>query len=265
MRRRSIFARFRTVPPMPTSCPCLPSSVIPASAIDDFTALRSARISTSSGGSDVRKASLTRSDPSGIDQECTSRRSRNDEISALPPPTSNVHPLVTGRSCTAPKNPSMASWSPSIVCSGTPSRWDRSISSCPSTASRTADVATRDHLPRAGALGDRDEVAQRLERALDRIGAEPVGVAQLASQAQRGTRVLDHVEVLALPEPEHDHAPGVRAEVDDGEGSVVGCRIQDRAPPPMLPHHGCRTVNGPPTRLTRRWRPPDSDSQMPTA
>ena len=142
MRRRSIFARFRTVPPMPTSCPCLPSSVIPASAIDDFTALRSARISTSSGGSDVRKASLTRRDPSGIDQECTSRRSRNDEISALPPPTSNVHPLVTGRSCTAPKNPSMASWSPSIVCSGTPSRWDRSISSCPSTASRTADVAT---------------------------------------------------------------------------------------------------------------------------
>ena len=96
-----------------------------------------------------------------------------------------------------------------------------------------------DHLRRAGPLRDRDEVAQRLERPLDRLRPEPVGIAEVPRQSQRCARVLDHVEVLALAEPEDDHPARVRADVDDREGPVVGRGVEDRVHAPMLPH-ACR-------------------------
>ena len=102
----------------------------------------------------------------------------------------------------------------------------------------------RDHPARACPLGDREEVPQGLDRPLDRIGPELVGITQVASEAQRGAGVLDHVEVLTSSPPEHDQAPGVRADVDDRERPVVGSGVEDGVHRAMLPHPGDGPVNG---------------------
>ena len=142
VRCMSIFARLRTVPPMPIrfSPLCNASMSEPSSA--SRTDFRNRLSCEPVGGSSSRYRSLTRSEPSSNDHVLVRRRSRNREISALPPPTSSVAPLVTERSWTAPTNPNRASVSPSMICSGTPSSRARSSSNRPSSASRTADVAT---------------------------------------------------------------------------------------------------------------------------
>ena len=80
----------------------------------------------------------------------------------------------------------------------------------------------RDDPRRTGAVGDRLEVVERLDRAGDRLGSEHVVVAELARQAERRPRVLEHVEVFVVAQPEHDHPARVRADVDDRERPVVG-------------------------------------------
>ena len=45
-------------------------------------------------------------------------------------------------------------------------------------------------------------------------GPELGAGVQLAREAERRARVLDDVEVLAVPQPEDDHPCGVRSDVD---------------------------------------------------
>ena len=95
------------------------------------------------GGSEVRKASDRRSDPSGKLQAPPRRRARNRQICMLPPPTSNWAPCSTGSPRTAPRNPACASSGPERMRSSMPSSL-RTVSSRagPLVASRTAEVAT---------------------------------------------------------------------------------------------------------------------------
>ena len=236
---------------------------MPASCIEVFTALRSARTSSSVGGSEVRNSSLTRSEPSGIDHDRWSRRSSEPrDLGAAAADVEGVavahrqvvhgavepqHRLVVAVDRLQRDPEAVSPVEQLLAVGGVANRRGRH----------------RDHLGRARALGDRDEVAQRLERALDRLGPEPVAVAQLARQAQGRARVLDHVEVLALAEPEHDHAPRVRADVDDGEGAIVGRRVEGRVHVPMLPHPG--RAHGRPSSLTRVHLGPRIAAQVPPA
>ena len=87
----------------------------------------------------------------------------------------------------------------------------------------------RDHPRRAGALRHGQEVPERLQGPFDGVGAEPVRIAEVACQPERRARVLDDVEVLAVAKTEHDHPPGVRADVHDRERPVVGSELRDRA------------------------------------
>ncbi len=175
------------MPPMPTRSSASPSSVIPASVNAEETNLRSALSSAAAGGSDSRNRSLMRREPSCIDHARSSRRSRKRTSSTLPPPTSIVSPLVTGRSCTAPKKPSRASWSPSITWSGTPRCCARPTSSSPSAASRTAAVATAimcaAPAPRATALKSR-----RASKVRSMASGPRVSESRRSRASRRGAR-----------------------------------------------------------------------------
>ena len=89
---------------------------------------------------------------------------------------------------------------------------------------------------------DRQEIAERLQGALDRLRPEGVRIAEVPRQPQGRAGVLDDVEVLAVAEAEDDHAARVGADVHDGEGPVVGGWIQHRAHRPDAPTNGCRAT-----------------------
>ncbi len=141
-RRRSILARLRTVPPIPTSSPPASMGPTPASSSDAFTVLRRSFSSRSSGGSDTKNRSLTRRDPSGSVHDLSNFRSWKPVSSMLPPPRSIATPWKTGRSWTAPRKPNVASVFPSMTSRGTPASRASASRRSPSVDSRTADVAT---------------------------------------------------------------------------------------------------------------------------
>ncbi len=72
-------------------------------------------------------------------------------------------------------------------------------------------------------LRDGAEIPERLEGSFDRFGTELGSGMELAREPERGPRVLDHVEVLAVPQSEDDHPRRVRPDIEHGERSFVVC------------------------------------------
>ncbi len=106
----------------------------------------------------------------------------------------------------------------------------------------------RDHAFRARSIRDGAEIPEGLDRPVDRVRPEPVVVAQLAAETQRGARILEHVEVLARTQAEDDHPGRVRADIHDREPPVVPSRPQAGLHGRMLPHETTargRTVRAP--------------------
>ena len=79
----------------------------------------------------------------------------------------------------------------------------------------------REDALRSRAVGDGSEVPKSLKRSIDRLGSELVSGAKLARQPKRRPCVLEHIQVLAFAQPEHDHPRGVRPDVENGERPVV--------------------------------------------
>ena len=76
----------------------------------------------------------------------------------------------------------------------------------------------------AGSLSDGAEITEGLERSFDRVGAELVARAELAGEPERSAGVLNHVQVLPLPQAEHDHPGRVGTDIQDRERPIVGRR-----------------------------------------
>ena len=159
-----------------------------------------------SGGRAPGSLSEARSDPNGSVQASRNVRSSNRVSSTLPPPTSIVKPLRTGRSWTAPRNPSRASDAPSITWSSTrgrrPARRARRRR-LPPGRPRSPRPRCGPPRPPARPRGSRAGPRPSARSPRDRAG----GRLQVPRQPQRGARVLEHVEVLVLAEAEHDHPP----------------------------------------------------------
>ena len=106
----------------------------------------------------------------------------------------------------------------------------------------------RDHALRSRAVGDRLEIPERLEGPVDRLRTEPVVVAQLSPEAERRTRVFEHVQMLSRAQTEDDHPCRVRTDIHDGERPVVVSSPPTHFHGSMLPH-GTRsrleTLGGP--------------------
>ena len=78
----------------------------------------------------------------------------------------------------------------------------------------------RDRPARTRALGDGLEVLQRVDRPLDRLGAEAPAIAHVSGQPERRTAVAQDLQVPGRVDPEDDHSARVRAQVDDRQGLV---------------------------------------------
>ena len=94
----------------------------------------------------------------------------------------------------------------------------------------------RDHPVGSRSVGDRLEIAERLDGPVDRLRSEAVIIAQLPTESERGTCVLQHVQVLARAHTEDDHPCRVRPDVHDRERPDVLSGSQARFHGPMLPH-----------------------------
>ena len=123
----------------------------------------------------------------------------------------------------------------------------------------------RDHALRSDAVRDRTEVAEGLEGSIDRLRPQEFVVPQLAAEAERSAGVLQHVEMLARAQPEHDHPRRVGADVHDGERSLIRLRHVAVVHERMLPHRADslegKSVAGPgrasgPATDARRTRSP---------
>ena len=198
------------------------------------TALLSYRSSFSDGGSVSRNRSLTRSEPSGSVHERTSWRSSNRDSSTLPP--ADVHreaaphrQVVDGAEEPEPR---LVVAVDRLQRHAQPVRAGDQFLPVGGVADRRG--RHRDDPLGARPLGHRHEVPEGLHRALDRVGTELVGVAEVPCEPKGRSRVLEHVEVLALTEPEDDHPSRVRADVDHGERAGRRGRVAGRHSPPML-------------------------------
>ena len=194
-------------------------------------------ISWSLGGSDARNASLMRSEPSGIDHDRTSRRPRNDETSALPPPTSNVSPLVDRQVVHGAVEPEHRL----VVAVDRLQRHAESMGAVEQFVP-VGGVAHRrrrdgDHLGGARALGDRDEVAQGLERAFDRVRPEPVAESRSSRASRSGARASS---ITSRCSPWRRRNTIMRPEFEPmsttANGRSSGAGSKTAFTPPMLPH-----------------------------
>ena len=227
---RSILARLRSVPPVPTRLSAAASRRTPDFASRLRTRSRSFRTCLAVGGSDVRNFSLTRSAPNGRLTASSRRRRANRVICRLPPPRSKSSPFDTSSPLAAPAKPYRASTSPSIISMRMPnSRRTRWANTAPFLASRIAAVATAAIRFAPDTACNGAKVAERLHCPRHRLFTELGALVYVVHEAEGRARAGEQPQVARRIALEHHDAPGVRADVDDGDRVAVGKTRAHRA------------------------------------
>ena len=220
VRCMSIFARLRTVPPMPTRC-----SPLERLDVGRRRASRrppgELRAAMPLGGSSSRNRSLTRSDPSSNVHGCL--KTTIAEPRDLGAAAADVerrparHREVVDRADEPESGLGVAvddlERHPELPCALEQDVARRARRGPPTSRPRGSDRRPRLRRRRGSPGAPRACVRSRRRRARRRH--------ELARQPERRARVLDHVEVLTLPQAEDDHPRGVRSDVEHRERPVV--------------------------------------------
>ena len=161
-------------------------------------------------------SSATRTAPSFVSYTWSTSPDEASTISVLPPPisaTATSRPEISNARATLKNASRASSFAEMTSIESFSSLRTRSQNSGPSSASRSAG-ADRANLVRAVAGGDREEIAQHVDRRVGRLGIEPAGLRHRRGQPRVLALFIEHAIPARGQHLGHDQPNAVRPDIN---------------------------------------------------